>query len=651
MKIFQNGRNATVYGYICINNYRYMIKSEMKKFFYGGQVGIILFLAILVSSCNRSGMDGKFHINEKTVEALGEGGLYKVTYSLEKRQDKFGLECLSSESWVNGFNTEVEGEITFSVDMNKDGSAREAEVSVKCGAETASFIVIQSEFSELSISLQEKTKTTVTCAVKTFDEEMTYFITVVEQSYYDSFASDEELFQADIAYFNQMAEMFQCQLEDVLKLTLLKGSVVGKKMTGLNPAEKYCVYAYGLTTGGKRLTDVFKISVETEGIELIDASFTISCNVDNADATISIVPKPDDVTYVWKVYLYEPSFDAETFKNDFQKQLSDSFNRYLIEGNPAEGFLDEVASQGPVENLVSLTAETEYLVFAVAIDDEALLVSDMSFEKFATGTVPPSDNEITLTISNIDARVADYEIQTTNNDPYVVFIDKAVNWRDVPEDETLKTLCKNYKFINSVRRGDAKGQMVDLHPATEYVVYVFGYQSGVATTGLWKQTFETIEAEVSDVTFELSYDKWFNGDDVAKKYGDKGYANAAGYAVVPVGITTTGNVSKYYYHIFPRDFTDADLYSDDVVIDELLLSGLTSPTPVFYLPWNTVCTVLGVAEDEDGLFGVVFRLAIKVTKDGASPVTEFVLPQNTGVWLPAAKGLSPLMPSTMKELK
>ena len=88
---------------------------------------------------------------------------------------------------------------------------------------------------------------------------------------------------------------------------------------------------------------------------------------------------------------------------------------------------------------MSLDAETDYVALACSVNPEGLINSEISSEEFTTGEVDPSDNIITLQISDINVNSAYLKSTVTNDDQYVIVLDKAEAWKGLSAEETERT--------------------------------------------------------------------------------------------------------------------------------------------------------------------------------------------------------------------
>lgn len=572
----------------------------------------------------------EFAVVEDEVAVPFEGGAAQVTYTLENPVEGVSLAFQPDAAWVNTEDLSTDGVIKFNVEPNEEKAERTAKVTVTYGELSDSFVVKQAPYEEpapfeLIIPEEKITTTAVSFQVIPLDKEMTYIAMLAEKALFDKFATPEEYIQDDIAYFTQYADMYGMTLEDFLsEYALMKGDSELSEVTGLLPETDYIVYAYGMTAKAEVLTEFCYEQVKTKAPEKVDISFQIECKVDGPMVDAEVTPSVNNQKYVFDAVAKKNYTTDAELKSAYQSYLSEMAAMYEMFGMSTEDFVNQISNTGKATISLELDANTEYVGFAVAIDNTAILVSDLTTKEFATGEVEPSDNKIDVKISNVQARIASIEVTTTNNDPYSLSVLKSEIVAGLNDDEIVSFIIEN----NAVKvfNGNFSSDITGLSPNTEYSVFAFGYVAGTATTDMVRVDFKTQEAAPADVTFSVAYDKYFDGDEVSENYPD--WEDAVSLAVLPVTAQATPkeNVSGYYYAVYQGDLTSSTEYSDDMIIQSLLKQGVTRESIYFLLPFDETLTILGVAMDINGNYSPVYREVINLSKDGVSPIDEFPAP-------------------------
>ena len=95
-------------------------------------------------------------------------------------------------------------------------------------------------------------------------------------------------------------------------------------------------------------------------------------------------------------------------------------------------------------------------------------------------------------------------------------------------------------------------------------------------------------------------------------------------------ILLLNNFYSFFYYIVYYDLTDTTQFPDQIFIDDFIYNneGSTSKQTIFPVTYDTYWTVVAVAIDKQGNYTPVYRERIFLMRDGASPVSEFVAPQN-----------------------
>ena len=75
--------------------------------------------------------------------------------------------------------------------------------------------------------------------------------------------------------------------------------------------------------------------------------------------------------------------------------------------------------------------------------------------------------------------------------------------------------------------------------------------------------------------------------------------------------------------IFKGDYTDTSVITDDIAISSVRFTGKTSPAYVYFINYDELNTFMGVAVNAGGNFGPVWREAVTLTPEGASPASEY----------------------------
>ena len=304
--------------------------------------------------------------------------------------------------------------------------------------------------------------------------------------------------------------------------------------------------------------------------------------------------------------------------------------------------LSGIPNSGPVEFPVDgLEGGTEYVVMAFGYDAGSFTtpVTAADFTTLEAGD--PTGMTFDIKVGDITASGVTVDISgNPSNALYYWNICSASATADDIRAE-MDELVETYMLYGYVTdRGDfmmqegSRGHEIyrysSLETGEDYKVYAFGvYDDGdYATDIVFGDVFRLQDPVATDAAVTLEYGKYFDGDEIAAAYPYPPFSQWAdgdedGNAVLPVNAVTSGNAARYYYTIYLGDISDPSRYSDNLIIEELLKDGKTTPSQVFLCDYDVEMTMLAVAFDPDGNAGKVWRKTFSLDRDGVSPPEEF----------------------------
>ncbi len=431
-------------------------------------------------------LDGEFIFDEND----GKTGVGQVTPQLKIEDAKWWISCDGGENW-----TEIEsaaGNEKMKVTQDDEN------VYVEFNGQTLALTKTPPAppTPTISFTINEVMASSVTFDVEVSDDAMRYTIMCVEKAYADQFENDEELYLDDLAYFNEELEYGYGSLAEVIADYTETGDQIGLEMPGLEPETEYLFYAYGLELDGTRTTDISREYVTTKGVEKVEVTFGIDAVVDGMNIDVAVTPSDNEA------YYYFDGIEKESVDIDFGGDIAAVANYYIdynvqmgtYYGMTAEEVILEIASKGPDSYTFSCAPNTEYVIFAIAVDLDGNIISDVTTKTVVTGDIVPSDNVITL---NVDAKTSTsvtVSTTTTNEDPYFLGIEPAYKFAGMTDDEIIETVLYEYgEYLDwATEYGDVQGlELYDLLPGTEYMLLAFGVESYNATTPLVKMTVST----------------------------------------------------------------------------------------------------------------------------------------------------------------
>ncbi len=417
--------------------------------------------------------------------AVGDG----VTPELKVEDGKWLVSCDNGKSWIEVGDVVEDANISVSQDADY--------VYITFNGET--FVLPKSPASAeeemFAFEINEVTASSVNMNVMVADDELRYCLMCVEKEFADLFESDEELFQDDLAYMSEYLE-YGYTLEDIIGMFTSIGDVFDMTISQLEANTEYLIYAYGLELDGTRTTDIYREYVTTKNIEKVNVTFDIDAQVAGSSVDVTVTPSDNNV------YYYFDAIDVESVQSEFGGDIAEAA-KYFIDynlmlgnayGMTAEEVILEIASQGQDHYLFEMEAETEYIIFAMAVSTDGKVISDVTTKNVTSGKVEPSDNVITLNVDSTTTSSVTVSTTATNDDPYFLGIEPAAYFNGMSDEEIMASIIESYgSYINySIENGNVDGlELIGLDPGTEYLLMAFGVQSGTATTALVKQLVST----------------------------------------------------------------------------------------------------------------------------------------------------------------
>ena len=214
----------------------------------------------------------------KTEVALAsDGASVDLAYMIENPVEGQKIMVSNDAEWLT-VNTAKARVLTFSADINETGAVREAEVVLSYeGAEDVTVEVTQEFFvNPLKVEISGVSATGVTFSITTSDPELTWIPMVTYKESFEYFDTADELFQNDLEYFAYLADINDLSLAEFIEMMCAVGSMENVTLDGLQPSNDYVLYAYGITTDGRRTTDIVSAPFSTEAPYEGDITFSFT---------------------------------------------------------------------------------------------------------------------------------------------------------------------------------------------------------------------------------------------------------------------------------------------------------------------------------------------------------------------------------------
>ncbi len=466
---------------------------------------------------------------------------------------KWWVSCDNGSSWIEV--GEVAGQSNISVTQDADY------VYITFNGET--FVLpkapVSPEDAMFVFNVNEVTSSSVNYDLAAADDNMLYILFCMEKELADQFATDEELYLDDMEYLSAYIE-YGYTFEDLAYM----GDIVGATTSDLSAETEYVLYVYGIDSDGTRLTDIYReyfTTLPKEAVEKIDVTFDIDAQVNGANIDVTVTPSDNEVLYYFDILSVAEA--EEYYGGDYEAFMADLIAYYKAYGYTIDELIAGIASQGVDTYLFEgMDANTEYVIFAMALDEQGNVISDVATKNVTTENVAPSENVITL---NVDAKTktsVTVSTTTTNEDPYFLGIEPAFYFDGMTDEEIMETIIAEYgDYIEwSTEYGDVNAlELIDLEPGTEYLLMAFGVQSGTATTGLVKQLVSTeAGTNPAECTFDIAIEN---------------VTETSAF----ITVTPSADDVRYVWDVADTGFSDEDIMAVyDAQIEEYVAAGYIS---------------------------------------------------------------------------
>ena len=173
--------------------------------------------------------------------------------------------------------------------------------------------------------------------------------------------------------------------------------------------------------------------------------------------------------------------------------------------------LKKIASTGEhTYNYKDLLADTEYVAFAIPLNDKGEVVKEPATKKFKTLVLPLSDMTFEVTFSNTTFDGADIQIVPSDqSEPYYFCIRPALGYKHLSRPQLLEQILMEdgmfLEFMSYPGTYDYANEHV-CNTNTEYLLLCFGFKNGNPTTHMQIFPFRTSPADIDpkDCKFEVT---------------------------------------------------------------------------------------------------------------------------------------------------
>ena len=612
---------------------------------------LLIILSVFVLSCtdNRIEPSEVFSVEQESLELDDLGGDFKIYYRLET-ESTINAVALCDAEWITDIDNKEVGVIRFRALPNLSDTERQTTITLRHISTDVelSVAVTQSAKREdwLSLELVECDYSECEVRITTADSDMLYIVMMAEKSYLtgQNISTVEDLVSADMSYFYTYINGDTTLEEFLVNSKLAMSDNQTKRWQDLSPAKEYVIYAYGIYAHGDKydaITDVEYIVVEDRLPERKELSFDVAISADGPEVSFEVKPLSWEGYYAVQIVEdSEPGYIEQglEFTAEAEVAVTEAFfyvadHLYYFEEKSAEEVMQQLGYKGEASFSKTLNANHRYMALIYAIDSEGgnvpMVVSRPIVEYFSTGTVERSDMTFEVEFSNIMPRSVDVSIVPSTDEQYTAVMMYAKNLPNGDKQEQLEYVMEKYAPLELT--GVYEEHIDQLPPATEFVIAVYGYYAGAATTDLFIYRFTTKEdGEGTNRITEVKCSAYDLTEVVAL---EPYYQSFMGYAdyFLSIEVMTEKPATALHFDIFPLSLYEE--YGDEAVRESLLEYFYTSSPDWALCNYDNEYVVCGLAEDESGYVGELFVSDIlSFAKGQTSDAEEFVELYKDYVW-------------------
>lgn len=604
----------------------------------------IVAAVVLLASCNDNKQvdeptpsePATLDITDTLVQAKATGGSYTICYTLENGVGA-ELQAEAAAEWIHSFDYSIEGEVTFTVDANPTSESRIANLYLRYGKAEDKVVVSQTGISPDDIVYEFNI---------TYDIDGPYVDMTVEAKpegvryfawYYPKETLDEALAQSPgvdiVKYLNRWVEV---DLSDAIYYGAYAGytpeqavaeiTFVGKSTQSfeLNGETDFYGFACAVTDGGTRLSDVTVTEFRTGTVAASDNNIEVIVNDINSDRFDYTIQTSNDDQYAAIVF---PAEEVESMTDaEFIAMFNDIGNYipYLHRNNYSTTALvgkddaDYYIIAFGFEYGMATTAIQRVKVHTLKSDPTLIPEFEFSVDKVTNFRIKATVD----TSHKTCLYYADYCYDGETAEELMAMVREAADW--YVNNGYYPSLAACMKAIGV--KGRKSFDFNPLAPETDYRLFAIGIDE---TTGefntevIFTEVIRTPAKQVSESYIEIPIGKYFDGFDLIEAYPEE-FADADGWAVIPLEVTTHGDVVDYYYDVYLGDVTDTTYPTDDEIILDLEMYGIhNDPLSMSYCYFNEPLTLIYFSKDGDDNFSPVKRVLFTMTPDDCSPIEEF----------------------------
>jgi len=476
------------------------------------------------------------------------------------------------------------------------------------------------------------------CKIKVTPDDMQkqYFCGVATEDYLKTFGPLDNMMLTATNFI----ETTILDNSDVAISELMKTGILERDVTGLQPEQKFIVFACHTDNTGAIVSDIESVILQTPPVEASDNMFEIELDQITATSAMLFITPSNEDDYIWLEF---PEF---VYMQDGKEMTEDEL-KDLLKGYKA--FFPSHTNSGEMVHSFdnNLEPDTEYMIIVFGYDGD--FTTPLTTKKFHT-LEPGDPTDVTFSFEYADLSPRSVSLTVKPSDLSVSYlaliIDEetlarkgganAEGVKKVIDSEIQKSiLFGDYEnrgdFVKDVCQFGEKTGYFSLEPGMKhYACAVCMDKEGNYVSEVAIDEFTAPEEETTSASVTAIFDKYFDGDQVAaidrEQYGD-----CAGSAVLPVSFELKNGALDGIYTVFTREELEEANPTDDLLRSILLNDDylnvsnfFTSTREDLILDWDREYVICMIGIDAHENVGELIKVDIPaLSKSGASPVSEF----------------------------
>lgn len=472
---------------------------------------------------------------ETTLNLVGDGGEYSLTYSIENPVKGEEILAESDDSWISEIRNEGSNTIKFKYEALEGAKAREGKLTLSYATASPVEVKLLQTQDKLTfkVTIIPESISSIGCEMKIIPSEpdVPYMVAFINKAAIDRCASDEEFIAEDIQFWKELAESQGATLQDALKQFTVMGEST-RTVNDLNPETEYYGYVYGVSYEGEILSRLYKVQFSTTKVQDSNCTFKLTYHQENVAPypdnnvyNVSVTITPSDPEIPWT---YAP---MNSYVYSMDEWTDESYEKFIRENiaqaKPVMFVGEQTLTLEQMMGGLRVWGGTEYYVWLFGTDSNYHINTKIQKETIKTNEIPILDDcKFDIRLNKISSQDVDFTVTPTNNDTkYFIGLypghmvgkygastcaERLLQRIDLGHFDEEGTIL-DWETNHWIHRGElttqlGKGEGWNLQPSKAYTMIIFGFDNyGHRTTEVAVKDFSTTEYTPTE-DFKLDFE-------------------------------------------------------------------------------------------------------------------------------------------------